>query len=99
MFYLIQVHEDKPDPVSVPSLCVSEPEDPPTGISTIVTNSTVRVHWNEAKKIRGLLLGYKVLLPLPLPVLIPIPLTVQLPHLPPLSLSHSFSFLSSSDPL
>lgn len=37
-----------------------KPEDPPTGITTSVTNSTVRVHWKEAKRIRGLLLGYKI---------------------------------------
>uniref|UniRef100_A0A3B4X7A8 Neural cell adhesion molecule L1.1-like n=1 Tax=Seriola lalandi dorsalis TaxID=1841481 RepID=A0A3B4X7A8_SERLL len=37
-----------------------KPEDAPTGIETTVWNSTVRVRWNEAQNIRGLLLGYKV---------------------------------------
>lgn len=37
-----------------------KPEDPPTDITTSVTNSTVRVHWKEAKKIHGLLLGYRI---------------------------------------
>uniref|UniRef100_A0A8C2WXX3 Neural cell adhesion molecule L1 n=1 Tax=Cyclopterus lumpus TaxID=8103 RepID=A0A8C2WXX3_CYCLU len=37
-----------------------EPEDPPTGVSTRVMNSTVRVQWNEAQNVRGVLLGYKV---------------------------------------
>ncbi|XP_056240774.1 neural cell adhesion molecule L1.1-like isoform X2 [Seriola aureovittata] len=37
-----------------------KPEDAPTGIETTVWNSTVRVRWNEAQNIRGLLLGYKI---------------------------------------
>ncbi|XP_034393266.1 neural cell adhesion molecule L1-like [Cyclopterus lumpus] len=37
-----------------------EPEDPPTGVSTRVMNSTVRVQWNEAQNVRGVLLGYKI---------------------------------------
>ncbi|KAK5864078.1 hypothetical protein PBY51_001051 [Eleginops maclovinus] len=37
-----------------------EPEEAPTGISTAVMDSTVRVSWEEAKNVRGLLLGYKI---------------------------------------
>ncbi|CAJ1084338.1 neural cell adhesion molecule L1.1-like [Xyrichtys novacula] len=37
-----------------------KPEGAPSGISTIVTNSTVRVKWNEAQNVRGLLKGYKI---------------------------------------
>ncbi|XP_069581925.1 neural cell adhesion molecule L1.1-like isoform X1 [Brachyistius frenatus] len=36
------------------------PEEPPTGVSTTVMNSTVLVKWNKAQKVRGLLLGYKI---------------------------------------
>ncbi|XP_033485428.1 neural cell adhesion molecule L1.1-like isoform X1 [Epinephelus lanceolatus] len=36
------------------------PEEAPTGVTTTVINSTVRVKWNEAKNVRGLLLGYKI---------------------------------------
>ncbi|XP_047445758.1 neural cell adhesion molecule L1-like isoform X2 [Mugil cephalus] len=36
------------------------PEEAPTGVSTTVMNSTVIVRWNEAQKVRGLLLGYKI---------------------------------------
>lgn len=42
------------------SLSLTEPEEAPTGITTTVMNSTVRVKWNEAQNVRGLLLGYKV---------------------------------------
>lgn len=41
---------------------LSVPEDAPTGVETKVMNNTVRVRWNKAQNIRGLLLGYKVLL-------------------------------------
>ncbi|XP_059188930.1 neural cell adhesion molecule L1.1-like isoform X2 [Centropristis striata] len=37
-----------------------KPSEAPTGVSTSVTNTTVRVTWNEAKSVRGLLLGYKI---------------------------------------
>ncbi|XP_070696233.1 neural cell adhesion molecule L1.1-like isoform X2 [Pempheris klunzingeri] len=37
-----------------------EPEEAPTGVDTTVMNSTVRVKWNEAQNVRGLLLGYKI---------------------------------------
>ncbi|XP_056279739.1 neural cell adhesion molecule L1.1-like isoform X2 [Pseudoliparis swirei] len=37
-----------------------EPEEAPTGVSTTVANSTVRVQWNEARKVRGLLKGYMI---------------------------------------
>ncbi|XP_068566599.1 neural cell adhesion molecule L1.1-like isoform X2 [Cebidichthys violaceus] len=37
-----------------------EPEEAPTGVSTTVMNSTIRVQWNEAQKVRGLLQGYKI---------------------------------------
>uniref|UniRef100_A0A673A371 Neural cell adhesion molecule L1 n=1 Tax=Sphaeramia orbicularis TaxID=375764 RepID=A0A673A371_9TELE len=36
------------------------PMEAPSGVSVTVMNSTVRVKWNEAQKVRGLLLGYKV---------------------------------------
>ncbi|XP_035998147.1 neural cell adhesion molecule L1.1 [Fundulus heteroclitus] len=36
------------------------PEEAPTGVSSTVTNNTVRVTWNEAKNVRGHLLGYKI---------------------------------------
>ncbi|GAA6229497.1 neural cell adhesion molecule L1-like isoform X3 [Lates japonicus] len=36
------------------------PEDSPTGVETTVMNSTVRVSWKEAEKVRGRLLGYKI---------------------------------------
>ncbi|XP_041801326.1 neural cell adhesion molecule L1-like [Chelmon rostratus] len=36
------------------------PEEAPTGVETNVMNSTVRVTWNEAQNVRGLLLGYKI---------------------------------------
>ncbi|XP_045912589.1 neural cell adhesion molecule L1.1-like isoform X1 [Micropterus dolomieu] len=37
-----------------------KPEEAPTGVTTTVMNSTVRVKWNEAQNVRGLLLGYKL---------------------------------------
>uniref|UniRef100_A0A3Q2ZNE1 Neural cell adhesion molecule L1.1-like n=1 Tax=Kryptolebias marmoratus TaxID=37003 RepID=A0A3Q2ZNE1_KRYMA len=37
-----------------------KPEEAPTGVSCVVTKSTVRVTWNEAQRVRGQLLGYKV---------------------------------------
>nr|XP_046252346.1 neural cell adhesion molecule L1.1-like isoform X3 [Scatophagus argus] len=37
-----------------------KPEEAPTGVETTVMNSTVRVKWNEAQNVRGLLLGYKI---------------------------------------
>ncbi|XP_013882383.1 neural cell adhesion molecule L1, partial [Austrofundulus limnaeus] len=37
-----------------------KPEEPPTGVTCIVTNNTVRVTWNEAQRVRGQLLGYKI---------------------------------------
>ncbi|XP_029362749.1 neural cell adhesion molecule L1.1-like isoform X2 [Echeneis naucrates] len=37
-----------------------KPEDAPTGVSSLVMNSTVRVTWNEVHNVRGLLLGYKI---------------------------------------
>lgn len=43
-------------------LLLSEPEEAPTGVSTTVMNSTIRVSWNKAKRVRGLLLGYRVAL-------------------------------------
>ncbi|XP_070824418.1 neural cell adhesion molecule L1.1-like isoform X1 [Chaetodon trifascialis] len=36
------------------------PEEAPTGVSVTVMNSTVRVKWNEAQNVRGLLQGYKI---------------------------------------
>ncbi|XP_037629580.1 neural cell adhesion molecule L1.1-like isoform X2 [Sebastes umbrosus] len=36
------------------------PDDAPTGVTTTVMNSTIRVKWNEAQNVRGLLLGYKI---------------------------------------
>ncbi|XP_068601882.1 neural cell adhesion molecule L1.1-like [Brachionichthys hirsutus] len=36
------------------------PEEAPTGISTVVMNSTIKVKWNEAQNVRGLLLGYRI---------------------------------------
>ncbi|XP_029995279.1 neural cell adhesion molecule L1.1-like isoform X3 [Sphaeramia orbicularis] len=36
------------------------PMEAPSGVSVTVMNSTVRVKWNEAQKVRGLLLGYKI---------------------------------------
>lgn len=36
------------------------PEEAPTGVTTTVMNSTVRVQWNEAQNVRGLLLGYRI---------------------------------------
>ncbi|KAK7884119.1 hypothetical protein WMY93_027242 [Mugilogobius chulae] len=36
------------------------PLEAPHGISVNVTNSTVKVGWNEAKNVRGLLLGYRI---------------------------------------
>lgn len=47
-----------PDPFLTLSLSV--PEEAPAGVITTVMNSTVRVKWNEAQNVRGLLLGYKV---------------------------------------
>lgn len=41
-------------------LSLSEPAEAPTGVTTTVMNSTVRVKWNEAQNVRGLLQGYKV---------------------------------------
>ncbi|XP_040009220.1 neural cell adhesion molecule L1-like isoform X2 [Xiphias gladius] len=37
-----------------------KPEEAPTGVETSVMNSTVRVSWNEARNVRGLLQGYKI---------------------------------------
>ncbi|KAM7404177.1 hypothetical protein PAMP_011548 [Pampus punctatissimus] len=37
-----------------------KPEEPPSIIAVKVMNSTVRVRWNEAQRVRGLLLGYKI---------------------------------------
>ncbi|KAM6982185.1 neural cell adhesion molecule L1.1-like [Tautogolabrus adspersus] len=37
-----------------------KPEGVPTGVSTTVMNSTVRVKWNEAQNVRGRLKGYKI---------------------------------------
>uniref|UniRef100_A0A3Q2ZNG2 Neural cell adhesion molecule L1.1-like n=1 Tax=Kryptolebias marmoratus TaxID=37003 RepID=A0A3Q2ZNG2_KRYMA len=37
-----------------------KPEEAPTGVSCVVTKSTVRVTWNEAQRVRGQLLGYKI---------------------------------------
>ncbi|TDH11103.1 hypothetical protein EPR50_G00082370 [Perca flavescens] len=37
-----------------------EPAEAPTGVTTTVMNSTVRVKWNEAQNVRGLLQGYKI---------------------------------------
>lgn len=37
-----------------------DPEEAPTGVSTTVMNSTVRVEWNEAQNVRGQLQGYKI---------------------------------------
>lgn len=37
-----------------------EPEEAPTGVTTTVMSSTVRVKWNEAQNVRGLLQGYKI---------------------------------------
>lgn len=36
------------------------PEEAPTGLSTVVMNTTVRVQWNPAQNVRGLLQGYKI---------------------------------------
>lgn len=44
------------------SLLLSEPEEAPTGVSTAVMNSTIRVSWNKAQRVRGRLLGYRVAL-------------------------------------
>ncbi|XP_029975061.1 neural cell adhesion molecule L1.1-like isoform X2 [Salarias fasciatus] len=51
----------KPEP-SIGHSGEDKPEEPPTGVSSRVINSTVRLSWNEAKKVRGLLLGYKIYL-------------------------------------
>ncbi|KAI3357882.1 hypothetical protein L3Q82_016260, partial [Scortum barcoo] len=37
-----------------------EPEEPPTGITITVTNTSAIVRWNEAQNVRGQLLGYKI---------------------------------------
>uniref|UniRef100_UPI0037E9105F neural cell adhesion molecule L1.1-like isoform X2 n=1 Tax=Semicossyphus pulcher TaxID=241346 RepID=UPI0037E9105F len=37
-----------------------KPEEAPTGVTTTVMNSTVRVKWNEAQNVRGRLQGYKI---------------------------------------
>ncbi|KAM4738132.1 LOW QUALITY PROTEIN: neural cell adhesion molecule L1.1-like [Anableps anableps] len=37
-----------------------KPEEPPTGVSFEVMNSTVRVMWKEAQNVRGHLLGYRI---------------------------------------
>ncbi|KAM7410733.1 hypothetical protein PAMA_020938 [Pampus argenteus] len=37
-----------------------KPEEPPSIVAVTVMNSTVRVRWNEAQRVRGLLLGYKI---------------------------------------
>ncbi|XP_044208310.1 neural cell adhesion molecule L1.1-like isoform X1 [Thunnus albacares] len=37
-----------------------KPEEPPSGVKATVMNSTVRVTWNEAQRVRGLLRGYKI---------------------------------------
>uniref|UniRef100_A0A3P8TXX1 Neural cell adhesion molecule L1 n=1 Tax=Amphiprion percula TaxID=161767 RepID=A0A3P8TXX1_AMPPE len=36
------------------------PEESPGGVSTLVKNRTVLVKWNEAQRVRGRLLGYKI---------------------------------------
>lgn len=36
------------------------PEESPGGVSTSVKNTTVLVKWNEAQRVRGRLLGYKI---------------------------------------
>lgn len=36
------------------------PLEAPAGVAVTVLNSTVRVKWNEAQNVRGLLLGYKI---------------------------------------
>ncbi|XP_053705059.1 neural cell adhesion molecule L1.1-like isoform X2 [Synchiropus splendidus] len=36
------------------------PEEPPTDINVMVMNSTIRLTWNEAQRVRGHLLGYKI---------------------------------------
>ncbi|KAM6925450.1 neural cell adhesion molecule L1.1 [Xenentodon cancila] len=37
-----------------------KPGDAPSGVSTVVMNSTVRVSWNHIQNVRGRLLGYKI---------------------------------------
>ncbi|XP_047234481.1 neural cell adhesion molecule L1.1-like isoform X4 [Girardinichthys multiradiatus] len=37
-----------------------KPEEAPTGVSTTVMNSTVRVTWNQVRNVRGHLLGYRI---------------------------------------
>nr|XP_020511215.1 neural cell adhesion molecule L1.1-like isoform X2 [Labrus bergylta] len=37
-----------------------KPKEAPTGVSTTVMNSTVRVKWNQAQNVRGRLRGYKI---------------------------------------
>ncbi|XP_029291014.1 neural cell adhesion molecule L1.1-like isoform X2 [Cottoperca gobio] len=50
-------------PAPVPEIGHSgedEPVEAPTGVTTTVIDSTVRVKWNEAQNVRGLLMGYKI---------------------------------------
>ncbi|CAN9515239.1 unnamed protein product [Ophioblennius macclurei] len=51
----------KPEP-GIGHSAEDTPEAPPSGVSSTVMNTTVRLRWNEAKKVRGLLLGYKIYL-------------------------------------
>ncbi|XP_030589702.1 neural cell adhesion molecule L1.1-like isoform X2 [Archocentrus centrarchus] len=37
-----------------------KPEEAPTGVSSTVMNSTVRVRWDKAQKVRGRLRGYRI---------------------------------------
>ncbi|KAM9856018.1 neural cell adhesion molecule L1.1-like [Aulostomus maculatus] len=36
------------------------PEEGPAGVTVTVVNTTAKVSWNEARNVRGLLLGYKI---------------------------------------
>uniref|UniRef100_A0A1A7YQW2 Neural adhesion molecule L1.1 n=1 Tax=Iconisemion striatum TaxID=60296 RepID=A0A1A7YQW2_9TELE len=57
------VNRDGPGPEPEPHIGHSgedKPEEPPTGISSTVKNSTVIITWNKAQRIRGRLLGYKI---------------------------------------
>ncbi|XP_041860728.1 neural cell adhesion molecule L1.1-like isoform X2 [Melanotaenia boesemani] len=50
-----------PDPIpTVGHSGEDEPEEAPSGVSSTVMNTTVTVTWNQAQKVRGLLLGYKI---------------------------------------
>ncbi|XP_070411609.1 neural cell adhesion molecule L1.1 isoform X2 [Nothobranchius furzeri] len=57
------VNRDGPGPEPTPHIGYSgedKPEEPPTGISSTVKNSTVKITWKEAQRVRGRLLGYKI---------------------------------------